>query len=80
MGAWIEIHATLQELANDAQSHPTMGAWIEIKSCWYFSQQIKSHPTMGAWIEIDLVPEYPSFKLCRTPRWVRGLKLKALLA
>ena len=36
-------------------SHPTMGAWIEIK----IRQQIikdfyKSHPTMGAWIEILL--------------------------
>ena len=34
-----------------------------------------SHPTMGAWIEIckDATPY--TVLLCRTPRWVRGLKL-----
>ena len=34
-------------------SHPTMGAWIEIrdkKGTLYLYGQ--SHPTMGAWIEI----------------------------
>ena len=38
-------------------SHPTMGAWIEIRvaflTCLAFSE---SHPTMGAWIEIINVP------------------------
>ena len=36
-----------------------------------------SHPTMGAWIEIDqMFFEIMPFT-CRTPRWVRGLKLVA---
>ena len=34
-----------------------------------------SHPTMGAWIEI-LKEIFIYMQLsCRTPRWVRGLKL-----
>ena len=34
-------------------SHPTMGAWIEIrdKEC-ILGHEAESHPTMGAWIEI----------------------------
>ena len=35
-----------------------------------------SHPTMGAWIEIYVVYKYYCVLICRTPRWVRGLKLK----
>ena len=35
------------------QSHPTMGAWIEILVILvYLVSYISSHPTMGAWIEI----------------------------
>ena len=35
------------------QSHPTMGAWIEISKEWSnLKRVIMSHPTMGAWIEI----------------------------
>ena len=30
---------------------------------------------MGAWIEISLLTILLSRVLCRTPRWVRGLKL-----
>ena len=33
-------------------SHPTMGAWIEIKSARDGYNSWMSHPTMGAWIEI----------------------------
>ena len=33
-------------------SHPTMGAWIEIRSSQAIMFKIWSHPTMGAWIEI----------------------------
>ena len=34
-------------------SHPTMGAWIEIKLYTPVYTTISwSHPTMGAWIEI----------------------------
>ena len=34
------------------QSHPTMGAWIEIFKEYEESKKEGSHPTMGAWIEI----------------------------
>ena len=30
---------------------------------------------MGAWIEMYLIIKYLLFLFCRTPRWVRGLKL-----
>ena len=34
-------------------SHPTMGAWIEIKVEYLVVEtRGQSHPTMGAWIEI----------------------------
>ena len=33
-------------------SHPTMGAWIEIKKTIIDGITFESHPTMGAWIEI----------------------------
>ena len=33
-----------------------------------------SHPTMGAWIEIKEIEDLRQMVLCRTPRWVRGLK------
>ena len=29
---------------------------------------------MGAWIEISLITGLAPILLCRTPRWVRGLK------
>ena len=35
-----------------------------------------SHPTMGAWIEIDYTDNGMITFLSRTPRWVRGLKLR----
>ena len=34
-----------------------------------------SHPTMGAWIEIAFSKSLNTLTACRTPRWVRGLKL-----
>ena len=34
-----------------------------------------SHPTMGAWIEIAPLGVNMLERACRTPRWVRGLKL-----
>ena len=52
MGAWIEISVTFLEDESLLESHPTMGAWIEIANA------------VGAIVE----------RLCRTPRWVRGLK------
>ena len=52
MGAWIEIYAK-DYMNGDDESHPTMGAWIEIKKEKPFYEFIaQSHPTMGAWIEI----------------------------
>ena len=57
-------------------SHPTMGAWIEILNrSLIFLQSSLSHPTMGAWIEIILLEQLGGEDKCRTPRWVRGLKL-----
>ena len=56
-------------------SHPTMGAWIEIRlyrSCSIL--RFVSHPTMGAWIEIIILAIVFILAVGRTPRWVRGLK------
>ena len=40
------------------KSHPTMGAWIEIKPLVKTDGTLSSHPTMGAWIEIcDVVDD-----------------------
>ena len=58
-------------------SHPTMGAWIEIIVALIdVLNGDKSHPTMGAWIEIDGCSNISVPIQCRTPRWVRGLKLR----
>ena len=51
-----------------------MGAWIEILIGIGIAHEMKSHPTMGAWIEIINPTIQPQTELCRTPRWVRGLK------
>ena len=51
-----------------------MGAWIEIKLFGKSFKRCESHPTMGAWIEIDASSPLEHVILCRTPRWVRGLK------
>ena len=51
-----------------------MGAWIEINTLGIRNRGVKSHPTMGAWIEIVSVVHLLKVLLCRTPRWVRGLK------
>ncbi len=32
---------------------------------------------MGAWIEISIFTNFFSVLICRTPRWVRGLKSQA---
>ena len=58
-----------------SESHPTMGAWIEILvSCNEMEGLVTSHPTMGAWIEIILIEQIIGGDKRRTPRWVRGLK------
>ena len=74
MGAWIEISGVMFANSFFAMSHPTMGAWIEISTLLNLYLISLSHPTMGAWIEIWLHPCPVSISLCRTPRWVRGLK------
>ena len=38
-------------------SHPTQGAWIEIKELSKGYECTKSHPTQGAWIEITWIWE-----------------------
>ena len=53
MGAWIEIISSIGFGLLKIKSHPTMGAWIEIKRIIKFSDAVMSHPTMGAWIEIN---------------------------
>ena len=59
-------------------SHPTMGAWIEIRvNKILFASFFWSHPTMGAWIEILISKRPSSIAFCRTPRWVRGLKFNS---
>ena len=55
-------------------SHPTMGAWIEIPLVIFNHLAIMSHPTMGAWIEMVMHAVLRHVVICRTPRWVRGLK------
>ena len=52
MGAWIEIVGIVLLMLCPLLSHPTMGAWIEIKNGESVSMSVASHPTMGAWIEI----------------------------
>ena len=53
-----------------------MGAWIEICLLLFLLEaQRLSHPTMGAWIEIVVLLFLLVSINCRTPRWVRGLKL-----
>ena len=37
------------------ESHPTMGAWIEIVFILLLFFGNVSHPTMGAWIEIPFL-------------------------
>ena len=56
-----------------------MGAWIEIILMRTMRNLPTSHPTMGAWIEISEFYQSHIRRARRTPRWVRGLKLPALL-
>ena len=44
---------TIAITRNINSSHPTMGAWIEMKSMFNMTDTAMSHPTMGAWIEIS---------------------------
>ena len=58
MGAWIEINMFTPKNAEPKPSHPTMGAWIEIKVGKAAIIGATSHPTMGAWIEIRFLANW----------------------
>ena len=47
MGAWIEIIIEQQEKKLNALSHPTMGAWIEIRNCIKCMDQYEVAPHDG---------------------------------
>ncbi len=57
-------------------SHPSRGAWIEIKILPLSPLKKVSHPSRGAWIEIDMGEDVDNCPTSRTPRGVRGLKLR----
>ena len=74
MGAWIEIMGGyIIELIRE-ESHPTMGAWIEIvfNASMYFNLKVAPHDGCVDWNPYLIAYQLPW--LCRTPRWVRGLK------
>ena len=47
MGAWIEIRGIGETLKTIAQSHPTMGAWIEIELSKQYDESVKVAPHDG---------------------------------
>ena len=55
-------------------SHPSWGAWIEIRISPAFLRCSRSHPSWGAWIEISFGMTIGSDFFRRTPHGVRGLK------
>ena len=58
------------------KSHPTMGAWIEIKSVKVIMLSNASRtPRRVRGLKWDLLFRNKLSNRCRTPRWVRGLKL-----
>ena len=57
-------------------SHPTMGAWIEIRQSINRSERHKSRtPRWVRGLKSPLVSKLFETHTRRTPRWVRGLKL-----
>ena len=75
MGAWIEIYHKeyIKKLAQVAP-HDGCVDWnsqADLKK----NEPLVSHPTMGAWIEMTKQDRRFWKGECRTPRWVRGLKL-----
>ena len=64
------------ERSNAWQSHPTMGAWIEIATaphtCLYW---VGRTPRWVRGLKSVCSARLKDLKHCRTPRWVRGLKL-----
>ena len=61
----------------EKESHPTMGAWIEIAVCWWpiKRESVAPHDGCVDWNKYDNSKPTSSYR-CRTPRWVRGLKLQ----
>ena len=55
-------------------SHPSRGAWIEMRARSARSGWRRSHPSRGAWIEISYNVRCYRDKPSRTPHGVRGLK------
>ena len=43
----------LLALERQVKSHPSRGAWIEIKEMIKMAIKCESHPSRGAWIEIQ---------------------------
>ena len=74
MGAWIEIWIVYAHLSTfDVAPHDGCVDWNNL----YINTNAvahMSHPTMGAWIEIVWLKWILIILICRTPRWVRGLK------
>ena len=56
-------------------SHPSRGAWIEIRTPRRAGNPPMSHPSRGAWIEIMVYTPSGRGSPGRTPHGVRGLKL-----
>ena len=74
MGAWIEIEliAKQQEML---ASHPTMGAWIEIRSNMNIARsKLSRTPRWVRGLKYHLNGRRLPQTMRRTPRWVRGLK------
>ena len=62
-----------------AESLPTRGAWIEIRSLSFVRcSGVRSLPTRGAWIEIGRCNKIDAKQARRSPHGERGLKLLSL--
>ena len=62
------------------ESHPTMGAWIEIFKCEELSKlgPVAPHDGCVDWNRMEIFFCFQSVR--RTPRWVRGLKFSIAFA
>ena len=78
MGAWIEINDVSLCKYMLFESHPTMGAWIEIiKGLDISKTQNSRTPRWVRGLKYG-TPNSSHKWQSRTPRWVRGLKLNLL--
>ena len=62
------------------KSHPTMGAWIEIIHIYtsLYPCIVAPHDGCVDWNSLEC--KLCSITICRTPRWVRGLKLVLIIS